>query len=118
MDVNSLIALAYNEFLPALIGENVIEDFPSLFLQSNGGQLAGKLSVDVGSRSSGKGLRAEMEGSHSGPPPEDQPTIRNEFATALFRYGHSMQPNVLQARNQMFEATENRLMRYDIEFMT
>ena len=104
--------------MPALIGEGVIEDFPDLFLQSDGGQLAGKLSVDVESRSSGKELRAEVEGSHSGPPPEDQPTIRNEFATALFRYGHSMQPNVLQARNQMFEATENRLMRFELEFFT
>ena len=107
-----IICLAYNEFLPALIGETVIENFPSLFLQSDGGQLVGKLSGDFESRSSSKGVRAEMEGSHSGPPPEDQPSIRNEFATALFRYGHSMQPNVLQARNQMFEATENRLMRF------
>jgi len=94
--------------LPTLIGEDNMSKFPELALSD--GQLPGKLSSrkrrDVVDK-----LRAEVTGSHSGPPPEDVPTIRNEFATALFRFGHSMQPNLLQARNKNFAAKENRLMR-------
>ena len=42
-----------------------------------------------------------------------EPSIRNEFAAALFRWGHSMQPNLLQSRNKFFQPTENRLLRWD-----
>lgn len=37
--------------------------------------------------------------------------IRNEFGTALFRWGHSMQPNNIQSRDVFFNHQETRLLR-------
>ena len=80
------------------------------------GQRPGKLS----SRKRRSKLKLEVAGSHSGPPPVDEPSIRNEFGAALFRFGHSTQVNLISSRNKFFQSTENRLMRanwFDPQFL-
>ena len=120
--------IVYNEFLPAVLGEGVIQRFRLLTLQEGDNQLPGKLNQNQ--RSAGSpdyeasddaeefdeklmfegGARKEQFGSHFRPS-SDSPSIRNEFGAALFRWGHAMQPNLLQSRNKFFEPTENRLLR-------
>ena len=117
--------IVYNEFLPAVLGEQVIKRFSLLNLQEGAGQTPGKLGVNQ--RSSGvpdyedeeefdpelmfaDGARKEQFGSHFRPSSKE-PSIRNEFGAALFRWGHAMQPNLLQSRNKFFQPTENRLLR-------
>ena len=117
--------LVFNEFLPAVLGEDLIQRFALLNLQPGMGQTAGKLNSNQRSSAFDKeefeeefdpelmfdgGARKEQFGSHFRPSSKE-PSIRNEFGAALFRWGHAMQPNLLQSRNKFFEPTENRLLR-------
>jgi peroxidase len=136
--------ITYNEFLPAVLGENIIERFELLQLQKGTDQTEPQLNsrstfgetfgTDAFSPFSSAdetdyedsedfvddsedfdffedaGVKAEVDGSHRRPSSRE-PSIRNEFAAALFRWGHSMQPNLIQSRNKFFQPTENRLMR-------
>jgi len=117
--------LVFNEFLPAVLGEDLIQRFALLNLQPGMGQTAGKLNSNQRSSAFDEkefeeefdpelmfdgGARKEQFGSHFRPSSKE-PSIRNEFGAALFRWGHAMQPNLLQSRNKFFEPTENRLLR-------
>ena len=88
------------------MGEENIKAFADLLPSE--GQRPGQLSSR---KRRSKEIKLEVAGSHSGPPPVDEPSIRNEFGAALFRFGHSTQANLLTARNKDFQAVENRFMR-------
>lgn len=99
--------IIYGEFLPQLFGvQNFVRMRPLFPTQPGADPFRTFLRAPPRVR------RAEPpNGKGHVLPHRTDPRIRNEFATATFRWGHAMQPNNFEARDVFFNHEESRLLR-------
>lgn len=96
--------ISFTEFMPLVIGNNIF-DTPDLFPLPPGQQM-GRVNDDDADNNP-----ENAKFGFDGFPSKTDPSIRNEFGAALFRWGHSMQRSEIFAINEMGTRIKTAFLR-------